>query len=215
MTTFTINTDNAIAAFPTPDHAEASIGAGAQAFASEKEFGKVTAEWPISRFVDIWNDLAGTPGFDKLKPVKKFENRAKATARIWAAIQTLAPTNGAAATEATPAPETPFDAPAEPEPTTKATAGKKAPKAAAAAKPAKAAEPAAEPKAPREGTKKAQAIKMLSRKNGASNPELQEAMGWQPHTVRGFIAGTLKKAGIATESFKRANGEHAYRTTTE
>ena len=41
-TTFTINADNA----------EASIGAGAQAFASEKEFGKVTAEWPISRFVE-------------------------------------------------------------------------------------------------------------------------------------------------------------------
>jgi hypothetical protein len=143
-----------------------------------------------------------------MKPVKKFENRAKATARIWAAIQVLAPQDGAAATDAAPAPETPFDAPATPEPTTKAARAKKAPKAPVAAKKAK---PAAEPKTPRADAKKAQAIKMLGRKNGASNPEMQEAFGWQPHTVRGFIAATLKKAGIATESFKRANGEHAYR----
>ena len=89
-TTFAIDGLNNIFAFATREGAEASIGAGAQAFASEKEFGKVTAEWPINRFVEIWNGFAGTPGFDKLKEVKKFENRAKATARIWAAIQALA-----------------------------------------------------------------------------------------------------------------------------
>jgi hypothetical protein len=214
MTTFTITADNNITAFPTLAQAEASGAAGAMAFTNEKEFGKVTAEWPISRFVETWNSFAGVVPFDALKPVKKFENRAKATARIWSAIQALVPQDSAledAPPEDWPAtaePETPFDAPAEPEPTTKASRAKKAPKAPAAAKKAK---PAAEPKAPRADTKKAQAIKMLGRKNGATNPEMQEAFGWQPHTVRGFIAGTLKKAGIATESFKRANGDHAYR----
>ena len=185
-TTFTINAENTIAAFPTPDHAEASIGAGAQAFSSEKEFGKITAEWPINRFVEIWNGFAGTPGFDKLKEVKKFENRAKATARIWAAIQVLAPTAGEAATAAA-------------QPTAKATRAKK---------PAKA--PAAEPKTPRAGTKKEEVLRMLRRKNGATNAELQEAMGWQPHSVRGFISGGLRKTGVAVENIKRANGDTAY-----
>ena len=193
-TTFTINAENTIAAFPTPDHAEASIGAGAQAFSSEKEFGKITAEWPINRFVEIWNGFAGTPGFDKLKEVKKFENRAKATARIWAAIQVLAPTAGEAATAAA-------------QPTAKATRAKKPAKAPAAAK--KAA-PAAEPKTPRAGTKKEEVLRMLRRKNGATNAELQEAMGWQPHSVRGFISGGLRKTGVAVENIKRANGDTAY-----
>jgi hypothetical protein len=194
-TTFTINAENTIAAFPTPDHAEASIGAGAQTFSSEKEFGKITAEWPINRFVEIWNGFAGTPGFDKLKEVKKFENRAKATARIWAAIQVLAPTAGEAATAAA-------------QPTAKATRAKKPAKAPAAAK--KAA-PAAEPKTPRAGTKKEEVLRMLRRKNGATNAELQEAMGWQPHSVRGFISGGLRKTGVAVENIKRANGDAAYR----
>ena len=193
-TTFTINAENTIAAFPTPDHAEASIGAGAQAFSSEKEFGKITAEWPINRFVEIWNGFAGTPGFDKLKEVKKFENRAKATARIWAAIQVLAPTAGEAATAAA-------------QPTAKASRAKKPAKAPAAAK--KAA-PAAEPKTPRAGTKKEEVLRMLRRKNGATNAELQEAMGWQPHSVRGFISGGLRKTGVAVENIKRANGDTAY-----
>jgi hypothetical protein len=193
-TTFTINAENAIAAFPTPDHAEASIGAGAQAFSSEKEFGKITAEWPINRFVEIWNGFAGTPGFDKLKEVKKFENRAKTTARIWAAIQVLAPTAAAAA------PPVAGVAPAEAQPTAKATRAKK---------PAKA--PAAEPKTPRAGTKKEEVLRMLRRKNGATNAELQEAMGWQPHSVRGFISGGLRKTGVAVENIKRANGDTAYR----
>jgi len=208
MTTFTISAENTIAAFPTPDHAEASIGAGALAFANEKELAKLAADWPLGRLAEIWNSLAGTPGFDKLKEVKKFENRAKATARLWSAIQVLAPKDGAGATDADAARPAAQDAPAEAQPTTKA---KKPAKVAKAPRAAKKAATAAEPKAPRAGSKKDQAIKMLSRKNGASNTELQEAMGWLPHTVRGFICGALRKTGVAVESFKRANGDSAYR----
>ena len=51
---------------------------------------------------------------------------------------------------------------------------------------------------------------MLRRKNGATNAELQEAMGWQPHSVRGFISGGLRKTGVAVENIKRANGDTAY-----
>ena len=46
---------------------------------------------------------------------------------------------------------------------------------------------------PRTGTKQAQLIAMLKAPTGASVEEIVAAFGWQPHTVRGAIAGTLKK----------------------
>ena len=52
-----------------------------------------------------------------------------------------------------------------------------------------------EPKTPRtrDGTKQAQLIAMLRRAKGATIDEVVEALEWQPHTVRGAIAGALKK----------------------
>jgi hypothetical protein len=85
MTTFTIDTDNNITAHAAAPAAQDNLAA----FASQKELSKATAEWPISRLVDIWNSFAGTSGFDKLKPAKKFTDRKAATTRIWAAIQVL------------------------------------------------------------------------------------------------------------------------------
>ena len=45
----------------------------------------------------------------------------------------------------------------------------------------------------REGTKQALLIEMLRAGNGATIAEIVAATGWQPHTVRGAIAGALKK----------------------
>ena len=36
-------------------------------------------------------------------------------------------------------------------------------------------------------------LKLLHSKSGASIAEMQKATGWQPHSVRGFLAGTVKK----------------------
>lgn len=73
----------------------------------------------------------------------------------------------------------------------KAIKGAKA-RATKAAK-AKGGKPAAKAKAavagaPKAGTKIAQLTEMLSRKNGASNAELCETLGWQPHTLRAAIS---------------------------
>jgi hypothetical protein len=57
-------------------------------------------------------------------------------------------------------------------------------------------------KAVREGSKTDLAIAMMKRPGGATLTELTEAFGWQAHTVRGFMAGAMKKAGIEVESFK-------------
>ena len=45
----------------------------------------------------------------------------------------------------------------------------------------------------REGTKQAQLVAMLRRAKGATIAEAAEATGWRPHTVRGALAGALKK----------------------
>ena len=49
------------------------------------------------------------------------------------------------------------------------------------------------PRRTREGTKQAQLIDMLRRPEGATIAEIVAATGWQAHTVRGAMAGALKK----------------------
>lgn len=79
----------------------------------------------------------------------------------------------------------------------------------AAAKKAKEAKEAPAPAAP---SKQQQAVEMLSRPNGAALPELMSTFGWQAHTVRGFIAGTVsKKMGLAVISTKEEDGIRRYR----
>ena len=46
---------------------------------------------------------------------------------------------------------------------------------------------------PREGTKQQQMIELLRRPKGATLVEIVEATGWQQHTIRGAMAGALKK----------------------
>ncbi len=53
----------------------------------------------------------------------------------------------------------------------------------------------------RPGTKQALLIDLLRRKDGATIGEIVDAIGWQPHSVRGAISGTLKKKlGLTVES---------------
>jgi hypothetical protein len=51
---------------------------------------------------------------------------------------------------------------------------------------------------------------LLRREAGASIAEMVEATGWQQHTVRGAMAGALKKRGLAIVSDK-ADGVRRYR----
>src|SRR5438270_11503952 len=88
---FTIDNDNDIRAHESEAQAEetAKIAAGSSVVRSEKELAKAAAEWPASRLLELWNSFAGVPPFTDCKPVKKFENRGKAVARIWTTIQRL------------------------------------------------------------------------------------------------------------------------------
>ena len=61
-------------------------------------------------------------------------------------------------------------------------------------------------------TKKRICTDLLSRPEGASIEELQGATGWQPHSVRGFLAGTVKKAsGLTLVSERPEIGPRRYR----
>ena len=61
-------------------------------------------------------------------------------------------------------------------------------------------------------TKKQTALSLLERRKGASFPEMQGAMGWQAHTVRGFLAGTVRKIpSVTLISEKTENGPRRYR----
>ena len=73
-----------------------------------------------------------------------------------------------------------------------AKAEAKKPKKKAAA--AKAGKPPKAEKAPAaKGTKQALLIDLLKRKTGATIKEAIKATGWQAHSIRGSISGTLKK----------------------
>jgi cell division septation protein DedD len=73
------------------------------------------------------------------------------------------------------------------------------------------AAPATSPK-PRDGTKQAQVIGMLRSAKGATIEEMAKATGWQNHTVRGALAGALKKRlGLTISSEKDDNRGRVYR----
>ncbi len=62
------------------------------------------------------------------------------------------------------------------------------------------------------GTKAAAVLNLLRRKNGASLVELAQSSGWQAHSVRGFLSGTLKKKhGLVIVGDKDASGCRRYR----
>ena len=54
-------------------------------------------------------------------------------------------------------------------------------------------------------------LDLLKRPSGATMKELMKATGWQPHSVGGFISGTVgKKMGLSVESTKGEDGERTY-----
>jgi hypothetical protein len=135
---------------------------GSCRFTSQEELATRTQDWPASRLVEVWNSFAGAPPFGDLKEVKRFTDRKSAVARIWNAAQRLG------------------------DDIEKETAAKGAPAKAKATKGATAKDAATGAKGPRDGSKTAQVVAMLQRKNGATLAEIMDKMGWQKHTVRGF-----------------------------
>ncbi len=226
MTTFTIETEtNNITAHATKQEAKALPNA--ERFSSAEELATLAADWPTARLIEIWNSIPG------VTPVKKFTDRNAATTRVWKAIQTLGdsiPAVEPACDTAQAEPEIGADQeqPAsgsddvQPEPAAnqaEANVGAQSPDVAAAEENAtkKATRqekvPTGEPKpnATREGSKTTTILTLMKRESGVTLKEIMEATGWQAHSVRGFISGTLgKKMGLVIGSAKAENGERTY-----
>ena len=92
-----------------------------------------------------------------------------------------------------------------------ATARRKVTSAAATAKvPPKSDEPKVE-----RVTKQERLLTLLSQPAGASIEEMMQATDWQQHSVRGFLAGTVKKKlGFSLTSLKPNDGVRRYRIET-
>src|SRR5712691_8013140 len=85
-------------------------------------------------------------------------------------------------------------APAKAKSARNATPAKKAPKGRTKREVAK-------PKVVRDGSKTAKILDLLKRPGGATSKELMKATGWLPHSVRGFLSGTVgKKMGLTVTS---------------
>lgn len=165
------------------------LEAGSLTFNSQEDLAAATQPLPGQTLVDVWNALAGVPPFGDLRPVKKFTDRKTGVARIWASIQKLVPV-------------VPQDA----------SEGRKRAAGARGKGKGKAKGEAAETNAPvgeKAATKQEQVLAMLAK--GCTGEEIQAAMGWQPHTVRGFISGTVgKKLGLTVTSCKTDDGKRFY-----
>ena len=63
----------------------------------------------------------------------------------------------------------------------------------------------------RQGSKTAKVLSLLKRSGGATLKDLMKATGWQAHSVRGFLFGTLKKKqGRTLTSTQGENRERRY-----
>jgi hypothetical protein len=159
---FLLSADNGIVAFSSKPDAQRAVTDGDDLFDSPDDLQRITADWPSSRLVRLWNRLPD------VVPVKKFMDRPTALKRIWAAVQIL---------ESVP-----------PKSATTSEGG---------------------PGTGRSGTKKAMVLELLNRPEGASVREIMAALGWQSHSVRGFLSA-LSKKGTAIHSCRRADGDRAY-----
>jgi len=187
MSIFTIDAENNITAHASSQEATLVEEAGVIQFHSQASLANVSSGWPMSRFVEIWNGIPGNT------EVTKFQDRKKAVARIWKAIQRLVDEAQPDEPEAKP---------------------KKATKGAKPAKKAKAAKKVAKKtagKATERNNKKAEVIEMMKRAKGVTLAEIMQATGWQAHTIRGFVSILGSKGGERIESSKSASGERTYK----
>ncbi|ARK50048.1 DUF3489 domain-containing protein [Burkholderia pseudomallei] len=67
------------------------------------------------------------------------------------------------------------------------------------------------PRRTRENSKQSLVIAMLHRPEGATIAQICEATGWQAHTVRGSLAGALKKKLGLNITSEKQDGERIYR----
>ncbi len=70
------------------EHPKGKCPAESQIFSSQQELSTILQDWPMRRLVELWNRLPGAP------PVRKFENRSIAIARLGRELERQPVKNG-------------------------------------------------------------------------------------------------------------------------
>ena len=61
------------------------------------------------------------------------------------------------------------------------------------------------------GSKQSRVVTMLQSPNGTTIAAMMKATGWQPHSVRGFLAGVVRKKLKLKLDSKKIDGDRVYR----
>ena len=83
--------------------------------------------------------------------------------------------------------------------------------ASAAAKPEESSTAEAKGEKGNPGSKQSSVIAMLQSPSGATVAAIMKATGWQQHSVRGFLAGVVRKHFKLKLSSKKVDGQRIYR----
>jgi hypothetical protein len=76
-----------------------------------------------------------------------------------------------------------------------------------------AAKPSQQTKEADAGSKQSRVIAMLQSPTGATIAAMMKATGWQPHSVRGFLAGVVRKRLKLKLAWKEIDGNRVYQIT--
>jgi hypothetical protein len=76
-----------------------------------------------------------------------------------------------------------------------------------------AAKPSQQTKEADAGSKQSRVIAMLQSPTGATIAAMMKATGWQPHSVRGFLAGVVRKRLKLKLASKEIDGNRVYQIT--
>ena len=68
-------------------------------------------------------------------------------------------------------------------------------------------------KKPNPGSKQSRVIAMLQSPNGTTIAAMMKATAWQQHSVRGFLAGVVRKRLKLKLDLKKVDGNRVYRIT--
>jgi hypothetical protein len=84
---------------------------------------------------------------------------------------------------------------------------------ASSAKPSKRIVGDAKPESANPGSKQSRVIAMLQSPAGATIAAVMKATGWQPHSVRGFLAGVVRKRLKLELGSTKVDGNRVYQIT--
>ncbi len=236
----TIDTENNIKVYA--DAETAGRDENAERFATVEELQALIEKWPAQRTLEIHNSLPvksatefSSPAdaaeriwkvVSKLRPPKPLVHKepimskkqpkaAKPAKKEPQPKKEIAPKKTKAERKAERAAAKAAKKEARAKAKADAKAAKKAAKPAKVKKDRKPRDPNAPQKtAPREGSKGAEVLALLTRKSGATLKEIMKITKWQPHTTRGWLSTLGKKfENITVESSKDKDGERSYKAT--